>query len=225
MVDHLVSSKVISGKTPIVLPRALSTARKLIYKAPFPTSLCTRIQHHIPMGHTAQPRQTLLSENTVPPLSGRTSIVLRVLRIILPAAVVLPNPPLSDMGRLAEPLHGLGSMLLPHNVDQEQELEILLRVQLEWIGDDIGESPLSVGFERHDQTVWLCGRPHAEPCSARVHCGEVPFLLAVVLRDECADHRLAFVHREQIFDDLSRLLVNRGGFDEKIEDCWENLGG
>lgn len=156
---------------------------------------------------------------------NRTSIVLRVLGIIFPAAVVLLNPPLGDMSRLAEPLHSLRSMLLPHDVDQKQELVIFLRIKLEWIGDDIGESPLSVGFKRHDQAVRLCSSSHAEPCSARVHRGEMPFLLAVVLGDKFAYHRLALVHREQISNDLIRLLVNRGGFDEEIEDRGENLGG
>lgn len=129
------------------------------------------------------------------------------------------------MGRLAEPFHGLRTMLLSHNVDQEQELEIFLRIELEGIGHDIGESPLSVGLKRHDQAVGLCGRSHSEPRSARVHRGEVPFLLAVVLGDEFADHRLALVHWEQIFDDFSRVLINRGCFDKKVEDRRENLGG
>lgn len=68
----------------------------------------------------------------------------RVVRTVLPAFVILRDPPLGHMGGLAKPPRGFGPVPCLYNIKQSYDIEVFFGSELEWIGDNIAESPRGI---------------------------------------------------------------------------------
>ena len=94
----------------------------------------------------------------------------------------------------------------------------LVRVDLE-----VAESPFDVVDQGNHQTIGLVGGSESQPGPARVHDTELPHFLALLLRDQWSNHRLAFVHGPQVFSGATGIVSQRGGFDQQIQHRGNNL--
>ena len=94
----------------------------------------------------------------------------------------------------------------------------LVRVDLE-----VAESPFDVVDQGNHQTIGLVGGSEGQPGPARVHDTELPHFLALLLRDQRSNHRLAFVHGPQVFGGATGIVSQRGGFDQQIQHRGNNL--
>jgi hypothetical protein len=90
------------------------------------------------------------------------------------------------MGSLAKPPRGFGPVSRLHNIKQSDNIEVFLGIGLEWVSYNIGEAPWGILDEWHDKPVGFRGCSHRDPCSSRVHRGEMPFLLLILLGDKWA---------------------------------------
>lgn len=129
------------------------------------------------------------------------------------------------MDRLGQPCRGLLAILPRHGSVQGGNVSLEHGSPFLWVDAEIGEPPHCVALDGRDETVRLAGRSQRNPGSAGVHRGELPFAAALVLVDERTDHRLAFVEREQVLEDLHSLVVGGRGLDEEIQDRGQDLGG
>ena len=129
------------------------------------------------------------------------------------------------MGSFTNPFQGKGSVNPLDFHGQTVDIKVLdRRRDLVRVDLEVAKSPFNIIDQRNHQTIGLVGGSEGQPGPAGVHNTELPHVLALLLRDQGSNHRLAFVHSPQVLSGPTGIIPQRGGFNQQIQHCGNNLG-